>query len=498
MLKLLTSQQIREADAHTIVSGAIDSLDLMESASKAFVECFVDEFPDSTLKITVCCGTGNNGGDGLAIARLLRDKGYRSVRVLIVRFSEKASKDFEANLFRLREIGAAITEIPRAHDLKQDDSDILIDALLGSGLNKALSGEWKQLADAINRSGKVVVAVDAPTGFRSEGPVQPAETLVKADLTITFQRPKINFLLPESARATNYWQVVNIGLDENFIQSSEGPYFLLEEADIRTRLRVRTPFSHKGTFGHALIIAGAPETMGAGLLCASASLYCGSGLTTACIPESGLTALNTSLPEVMAIIREKGMVPDGVEWDKYQAVAIGPGLGISDQSLKLLNQCLKNSGRPLVLDADALNLISANYELMQLVPEGSVLTPHVKEFDRLFGNHDNWWDRLETGIDRAVTLGCTIILKNRYTIIFTPAGKCLFNPTGSPAMSSGGMGDVLTGMITSFIAQGYRPEDAAILGVYLHGAGGQRVEGYVVPASRLVRALPQTLAAFTA
>ncbi len=258
--------------------------------------------------------------------------------------------------------------------------------------------------------------------------------------------------MPDSSPYLQYFEVVQIDLDEAFIQSTEGSYYLLSEDDIRERLRVRLPFSHKGSYGHALLIAGAPETMGAALLCSKASLYSGAGLTSACVPAEGLTALNTAMPEVMAVIRERNQVPAGLQWDKYQSAGIGPGLGTDDESLQILKDTFKNFRKPIVIDADALNLISSNYELMQLVPEFSVFTPHLKEFDRLFGEHKNWWERLETGIDRAVTLGCTIVLKNRYTIIFTPEGRCLFNPTA-----------------------------------------GESVQGYVVPPSRLIEALPEVI-----
>lgn len=493
MLKLLSASQMREADAHTIASKPIASIHLMENASQAFVDLFKEEFPDRTAKISVYCGTGNNGGDGLAIARLLSSQGYENVEVKIARFSGKSTTDFESNFSRLKQSGLSIKEFSQASDAGEEEAGIIIDALLGSGLNKPLSGEWEKLVNWMNGLGKTIVSVDIPTGFKSEGTVDANDIAIHSDLTITFQRPKISFLLPEAADFVQYFEVADIGLDEGFIQNAESPYLMLTGQDVTSRLKARLPFSHKGTFGHALLIAGAAETMGAALLSAEACVYAGAGLTSACIPAEGLTALNTSVPEVMAVIREKDHSLPGVKWDKYQSVAVGPGLGTGEHSLRMLKETLRNFRKPVVIDADALNLIAANYEIMQLVPEFSIFTPHVKEFDRLFGEHKNWWERLGSGIDRAVTLGCTIILKNRYTIIFTSDGKCLFNPTGSPAMASGGMGDVLTGIIASFLAQGYSPSDAAILGVYLHGAAGESLNGYVVPPSRLIEALPETI-----
>lgn len=495
MENLLNTEQMRASDAHTIQSAKISSLNLMEKASKAFVNSFMSEYSEKYNKIAVYCGPGNNGGDGLAIARLLHDEGYQDVDIKIIRFSEKNSEDFQANLKALESYKIPVEEVRDAAQLQEEPAVLLIDAMLGSGLNKPLSGKWEELVSKINSWKKKVVAVDMPTGFRAEGPVGAGDCVVHAKLAISFQRPKINFLLPESAYFLEQHRVVDIGLDETYIQLLNSPYKLIEKADIACRLVKRSDFAHKGTYGHALIIAGSPETMGAALLSAEACLYAGAGLTTACIPEEGLTALNSRSPEIMALIRKESQEPE-IQTSKYTSLAIGPGLGTAADSLKLLTKVMGSYQKPMVLDADALNLIADNYELVRLIPEGSVLTPHMKEFDRLFGEHRSWWDRLETGRDRAKTLGCTIVLKNRYTILFLPDGTCLFNPTGSPAMATGGMGDVLTGIISSFIAQGYKPEDAALVGVYIHGAVGQNTPDYVIPASDLLRKLPSTIASY--
>lgn len=495
MENLLNTEQMRAADAQTIESAKISSLDLMEKAAGAFVSSFISEFSEKYNSIAIYCGTGNNGGDGLAIARMLHDKGFQALDIKVVRFTEKSSADFIANLKALSSYKIPVREIRDAADLTEEPAVLLIDAMLGSGLNKPLSGKWEALVKKINSRNKKVIAVDMPTGFRAEGPLTADDCVVHAKLAITFQRPKINFLLPESAFFLGEHRVVDIGLDESYIQSLDSPYKLIEKEDIACRLVKRGNFSHKGTYGHALMVAGSAETMGAALLSAEACLYSGSGLTTACIPEEGLTALNSRAPEIMALIRSRAQELN-LNADKYTSLGIGPGLGTEANSLKLLTRIMRTYQKPMVLDADALNLIANNYELVQLIPEGSVLTPHMKEFDRLFGEHKSWWERLESGRDRAMTLGCTIVLKNRYTVIFLSDGTCLFNPAGSPAMATGGMGDVLTGIITSFIAQGYKPEDAAMLGVYLHGAIGRNTPDYVIPASDLLRKLPSTIAAY--
>lgn len=494
MLNLLTSEQTRLVDEFTIRQEPVRSIDLMERAATAFTNAFVAHYPDKATAITVYCGTGNNGGDGLAIARLLSLQGY-SVKVRVARFSGKSTKDFDGNLARLLAHRIALDEYRQFQEVKPESSDVIIDALLGPGLNKPLTGEWLTLVEWLNSRGKPIISVDIPSGFKAEGPVSKHDVTIKSHLTISFQRPKINFLLPESALCINKFEVVNIGLNETFIQTQNTPYVWLTADYVASHIKERKAFSNKGTYGHALIIAGATQTMGAALLCAEASLNLGSGLTTVCIPASGVTALNIRVPEVMALLRYDDKLPEDIGWAKYNAVAIGPGLGTSAESKAILKSALTSCKHPTVIDADALNLLAAHPELIALVPQLSVLTPHVKEFDRLFGDHENWWQRMETALRKSAELHVIIVLKNRYTMIFTPAGKCIFNPTGTPAMASGGMGDVLTGMIVSFLAQGYKPEDAAILGVYIHGKTGEEIEksGFsVVTATKLSENIGRT------
>ena len=496
MLPLLISSQIREADAYTIAHEPISSVNLMERAAKAFVGWFVNHFPDKKQPVSVYCGTGNNGGDGLAIARMLHDHHYKAINVKITRFSDKASDDFNANLKKLQKT-VQVTEIKPKDELPAEDSDILIDAMLGSGLNKPLKGDYLKLVKRLNQLQKSVVAVDVPTGFFTEGVVDADATVLKADLVITFQQPKINFLLPESGPVINCWEAVNIGIDEGFLRSLNSPYQFVEEKDIRKMIKPRHKFSNKGTYGHALMVAGQAKTMGAALLCASACAQAGTGLTTACIPESGLTALNSYMPEIMAIIRQGSDLPE-IKWDQFTAIGIGPGLGNDESSLALLVYIFTNYKKPVVIDADALNLISEHKELWGLIPAGSILTPHMKEFDRLFGEHKSWWERLQTAIVKAKEYKICIVLKNDYTISATPDGKAYFNSTSNAAMASGGMGDVLTGIIASLLAQQYSPAEACIIGNYVHGKAGDELampnRMNVVLPGRIVAQLPLTMA----
>ncbi len=490
MLPLLTAAQIREVDAYTIANEPVSSIDLMERASKAWVSWFINHFPDKSQSIAVYCGTGNNGGDGLAIARLLNEHGYQQISVKIARFSEKFSDDFIVNRQRLQQLHIPVQELPAGYQTLTENSDIIIDALLGSGLNKPLSGDFERLVTYLNSLNKTVVAVDVPTGFLTEGDLDEGAAVLNADLVITFQQPKINFLLPESGDHIACWETVNIGLNEEFIQSLQSPYQWVEERDIKEMLKPRKRFSNKGTYGHALLIAGQAKTMGAALLCSSACVYAGAGLTTACVPESGLTALNSYQAEVMAIIRREYELPD-LELDKFTTIGIGPGLGKDEDALTLLQHVLDGYDKPMVIDADALNLLAAHPRLLTQLPAGSILTPHMKEFDRLFGEHQNWWQRLQTLKQKAQELDICIVLKNAYTITATPNGTLYFNSSSNSAMATGGMGDVLTGIITALLAQKYTPEQACLIGVFLHGKAGDEL---ALP-NRLQVVLPRQVAA---
>lgn len=501
MLPLLTAKQIREADAYTIANEPISPIDLMERASRAFVGWFVNHFPDKSQAITIYCGTGNNGGDGLAIARMLYDHKYFDLDIRIARYSEKSTDDFNTNLSRLNQMGLSVRELKPGAEIPPDNSEIIIDALLGSGLNKPLSGDYSDLAAYINGLDKTVVAVDAPTGFFTDGEVDVSSPVIKADLVITFQQPKINFLLPESGPFIKCWEAVNIGINAGFMQSLNSPYLFVEERDIKTMLKPRHHFSNKGTYGHALIVAGQTKTMGAALLSPSACVYAGAGLTTACIPESGLTALNTFMPEIMAVVRKGDELPE-IEWGQFSTIAVGPGLGKDKSALALLNDIFANYKKPIVIDADALNLLAGNPDLWKKVPKGSILTPHMKEFDRLFGKHANWWQRLQSSKEMAVQHQMYIVLKNDHTMIATPEGKVYFNSTSNPAMATGGMGDVLTGIITSLLAQKYTAEEACLIGVYIHGKAGDELalpnRMHTVLPTQVAKQLPFTIAKLTA
>lgn len=484
MQAIISAVQMHLADEYTINHEPVTSFDLMERASAAFVKCFKKDFDDRGLRLAVFCGHGNNGGDGLAIARMLINSGYLNTAVYKINFSPNQSEDNKTNEALLKKMHAPVRYIYKAEDMQFIAADVLIDAVLGSGLNKPLSGEYAQLAQNINSINIPVYAVDIPTGLPADGGVDENYNGIRAQKTITFQRPKFNFFLPESLAATQEFEVVNIGLDEDYIQSLPADHYLLEEKDIRKNLPPRKRFSHKGTYGHALLICGQPQAMGAALLCASGCIHAGAGLVTACIPGSGLTALNASLPEAMYLPRDIGQITSTAE--DYKVVAIGCGLDTNDESKVLLEKALEMQTQ-LVIDADAINLLAKDKNLLDKLPPGTILTPHIKEFDRLFGNHTSWHSRLQTAVGEASSRKLTIVLKNQYTFICHSDKKIYINPTGNPAMAQGGMGDVLTGIIAGLLAQKLSPLHAAWAGCYLHGKAGDRLarNSYVVKASAL-------------
>lgn len=489
MKNIITAVQMREADQHVIETEPIASIDLMEQASQAFVSTFMRLYPDKNTRILICCGTGNNGGDGLAIARLLQEHHYDAITVWIARFTAHESDDFATNFARLHHTPVSIAEfLPTDEFPDNSPHAVVIDAVLGSGLKRPLEGDFLRLARHINNAKKNVIAVDVPTGLRADGVIPIADETIFATHVIAFQRPKLSFFFPESAKAMERFHVVDIGLDERFIENMPSDFKLVEALDIRQIYRRRKPFSHKGTYGHALLIAGSESTMGAALLSCGASLYSGAGLTSACIPADGLVALNTRYPEVMYCAWNDLEN----QWDRFNAVGIGPGIGLAVDLEWVLNHVAK----PMVFDADALTILANRKSLFKKLPKQSILTPHMKEFDRLFGRHDNWWDRVQTAKKQATENQLVIVLKNRYSFIALPDGRVLVNPTGNPAMASGGMGDVLTGMLTSFLAQGYPPEEATVLACYLHGASGDRLAAdgmAVVPATTVIKLIPRVI-----
>jgi len=492
MLKILPTETIKALDAYTIEQGSIASIDLMERACRAFVSWFVEHF-DDRHSIGIVCGTGNNGGDGLGIARLLHDHGY-AVKAWVVKGTVSESIDFTVNLDRAKKTGIEILELTNESDERFfSDRHVLVDALFGSGLTRPVSGIYAHVIECFNKADAIRVAVDIPSGLMADSPsVGP---VVKTDFTVSFQLPKLAFLFPENHSIVGEWVVVDIGLNKDFIKKAETDHFYLTPKDPRRILKKRSKFDHKGVYGHALLIAGSKGKMGAAILAVRAALRSGLGLLSVHVPKCGYQIIQTAVPEAMAFVDGHEEYFTGqVDLKIFSTIGIGPGLGTSKETKKAFEEILKNFGKPLVIDADGLNILGENRDLLRLVPPGSILTPHPKEFERMVGTWQNDFDRMDKLKKLAIQLKSVVVLKGAHSAIASPEGKVCFNSTGNPGMATGGSGDVLTGILTGLLAQGYDCFEAAQLGVYIHGlAGDLAVSEYGMNsliASDLVEFLP--------
>ncbi len=474
-MKIFNIGQIRDWDAYTIENEPIASVELMNRASKTFADWFISTYPDPKRLITVFAGTGNNGGDGLAVARLLHWQ-MREVKVVICDFSGKRSPDFQEQL-RVIEIikDIEIITLNDPNDFLNDLNDaIVIDALFGSGLTRPLEGKWAQVIDFLNHplSHHEIVSIDLPSGLFADRHT-PGDAIVMADRTFSFETPKLAFFFPENAAYVGEWSFGSIGLHRSFYEKTETPFHFLVKEDAAKLVKPRKKFSHKGTYGHALLVAGSYGKMGASVLAAKACLRAGAGLLTVHAPRCGNLVLQTAVPEAMfSADRRAKFWTEAPDLEHYSAIGVGCGIGQMPETAAALFDLLQKTESPLVFDADALNLLAQNPDWWRFVPRYSILTPHPKEFERLFGKSENDFERNDLQRYKAQEHGVFIILKGAHTGIACPDGMCYFNSTGNPGMATGGSGDVLTGILTGLLAQGYSPRDAALLGVFLHGLAG--------------------------
>ncbi len=473
-MKIYTSEQTRKLDAFTIEHQEITSWELMERASMTFVNWFLanaDVTPDTCVH--VLCGTGNNGGDGMAIARILHSLNF-DVSVYLLRVSDKESEDFKRNYDLLKKIPLEVTEVEMFEDLEDIwPEDFVIDAVLGAGLNRPLSQKWCTILDYASFEAPNI-SIDMPSGlYTNKATVSPG---FKADTTYSFQSPKLAFFMPENQDEVGDWVIGDIGLAEEEIEfdsAFETNNHFLDTDTVRFLLRDRKAHDHKGTFGHALVIAGSYGKVGAAVLAAKATLRAGAGLVTVHAPKCAYQIMQISFPEAMVQVdKHEYVFSECVDIKKYAAIGIGPGLGTNELTIKAFSDLLERVNEPLVIDADALNIIAENKDLLDLLPEESILTPHPKEFERLFGETENSFERLEIMRTIAQSYKIYIILKGGNTVIMTPEGVAYINDTGNPGMATGGSGDVLTGILTGLMASGYSPLETCAIGVYLHGLAG--------------------------
>lgn len=477
-MQILAAEQIRAWDEYTILHEPISSIDLMERAAEACYRWLLDHGYGSR-SFTIFCGKGNNGGDGLALARMLASR-QCSVTVHIPEFGHMGTEDFQANLARLHATTASVRFITQESALQPVPADdMVIDALFGSGLNRPLEGLNATVIQHINSSGNEVVSIDIPSGLFVDRSSR-GNVAVRARHTLSFQCYKMAFLVAENALAVGRLHILDIGLHPGFLEQVQTPWTLADDGLARSIFRPRPPFAHKGNFGHALLIAGSYGKMGAAVLSARACLRSGAGLVTAHIPACGYDIFQGAAPEAMAQTDVDNYQITSVPPDisKYTTLGIGPGLGTSPQTIAMLAGLFGQYQHSIVVDADGLNCLAMQKDLLLLVPAHSVITPHPKEFSRLFGEAANDVDRIQLAVQKAKEHELVIVLKGHHTLVATPEGKHYFNTTGNPGMATGGTGDVLTGIITGLLAQGYAPVEAAVLGVYIHGLAGDLAASY--------------------
>lgn len=470
-MKLFSAKQIRDWDNYTIQNEPISSYDLMERAAERITEEIGLLFPE-TSKYAVLCGSGNNGGDGLAVARMLYNRG-NNVEVYLLLESKKVSLDTVRNLQKLPSNITRI-EVISEIDLKNIAQDrIIVDAIFGSGLTRPLKGFYANCINKVNSLRNVKVSIDLPSGLPCDNAFENF-IAVKADYTFTIQQPKLSFLLPESGYYVGKWKVVNIDLSDAYYQKTDSLFYIQNLNDVKAMYNKRDSFAHKGSFGHSLIIAGEFGKVGAAVLCTKSCLHSGVGLVTALIPRCGYDILQMSVPEAMVICgQDINSVSDAnIEWNKYSAIAIGCGIGTGKNAINLFGKALREYTNSLVIDADALNILAEQKEYWNLIKPNTIITPHPKEFDRLFGYCNTSFERVGVQIEMAKKHQLFIVLKGHYTSIATPEGKVYFNNSGNAGMSTGGSGDVLAGLIAGLLSQKYPPFQACIMGVFIHGLAG--------------------------
>ncbi|MBD1397245.1 NAD(P)H-hydrate dehydratase [Pontibacter sp. JH31] len=502
-MKILSAAQTREADAQTIQEESIASEELMERAGRAFAGWFENKFTPEQ-PVYIFCGPGNNGGDGLVVARLLHQRLY-DVQLYLVNEGDQTSHDFQINLERLPH-EVTPQAIKSKKDLPAIPADAcVIDALFGTGLSRPVTGLFAETIDRINQSAACVTSIDIPSGLYTDKQTPLESAILQAAYTVSFELPKLAFFLPQHHLYVGEWHTVPIGLSPRYIKGAETNNHFINQEEIQQLLKPRKKFSHKGTYGHALLICGGYGKMGAAVLAARACLRSGVGLLSVQAPAIGYDVLQTAVPEAMLLPdphrKHLSRLPESLE--KHNALGIGPGIGTERVTKTLLGQLLATTELPLVIDADAINLIASSEKLKAQLPKGKIIfTPHPKEFERLVGKTQNEYDRLEELRRFCREYTCYMVLKGSHSAICTPEGDIYFNTTGNAGMATGGTGDVLTGIITALVAQQYSLKEACQLGVYVHGLAGDLAEASVgeiaLIASDVIEHLPQAFQHLTA
>ena len=496
-MKILTAEQIKQLDAYTIEHEPIASIDLMERASRAFANRIMAEWAPGTV-VKVFAGPGNNGGDALAVSRMLAEAGY-AVSVYLFNTKGHLSPDCEENKQRLLTCGNVnFMEVTTTFDPPVlEASDLVIDGLFGTGVTRPLNGGFASVVKYINASCATVVAIDVPSGLMCEdNAYNVAHHIIKARYTFTFQNPKLAFFFPENEAYVGHWEVLDIGIKDPMLDFTSTPYRFTEERDVCPMLRNRSRFVHKGSVGNAALVAGKRGMAGAAILAARACLRSGVGKLTVHTPEPNVLPLQIAVPEaVISVDPDSLCFSRPFDISHMDALAIGPGIGTTPTTMRAFIELVNMVRVPLVLDADALNILGTYHDWLDQVPKGTVLTPHKKELFGLISSTVNSYEQLEKTRSMCMSRQLFVVVKGALSAVCCPDGSVFFNPTGNPGMATAGSGDVLTGVILSLLAQDYMTDVAVRLGVYLHGLAGdiaaERLGYEGVMASDIVECLPE-------
>lgn len=501
-MKLFSAQELKEWDAFTVQHEPVASIELMERAATA---CMPYLLPHAIAArhIYILCGPGNNGGDGLAIARLLSVANVQT-KVITVYNDSAPSADCKTNLVRLQ--GNKLVNIIELKQQQQlpdfNRSDLVIDCLFGYGLNKPVSGIYQEVIEQVNASTAKVISIDMPSGLPADV-LQPEAikdyTVVQAQQTLTFQSLKHSLIFAETGTYAGNVQVIPIGMHHGFEGHAHAHMEFITSELVQSIIKPRQTFAHKGTQGHVMLAGGSYGKMGASLLMAKGALYSGCGLLHVYVPKVGYTILQTALPEAMVMTDEELYeIRHFPNLQGCTAAAIGPGMGMHAETIKMLGAYLPSIQIPIVLDADALNCCAhllQEHHFSFRFPKQCILTPHPKEFDRLAGFSSNSFERQQKAHAFAQTHGVVVVLKGAYTRVCLPDGRIFVNTSGNAAMATGGSGDVLTGVVSSLLAQGYSVNNAAIAGVFIHGlAGDLAAKGkFAISASEIASTISHTM-----
>ncbi len=502
-MKIFSAAQLNEADKITTEKQQLSSEALMERAGMQLFNWLHQRLDGAPVPIRIFCGIGNNGGDGLVVGRLLIEYGYNVV-VYIVNCSDKRSKNFLLNYDRIKNITKEwpILMTSEADFPEINDEDIIVDAIFGIGLNRSPDGWVKKLIQYLNKTNAFKLAIDIPSGLFANKGLKDREAVLQANHTLTFQTPKLAFFLPQTASFVPSFDILDIGLDAEYIQNTEPMAQLISKAEAQRFYQPRNTFDHKGTYGHALIVAGSYGKMGAAVLSVTSAFKIGAGMLTAYVPECGYNILQTSVPEAMVITDAEDDYISNIKIDfKPSAIGVGMGLGKNIATAEALKKLFQKNDIPFVIDADALNIISENEDVLKLLPKNSILTPHPGELKRLIGEWEDDYQKIEKAIEFSNKHQVVLIIKGAYTI--TVYGEKLYlNTSGNPGMATAGSGDTLSGIITGLLSQGYDPLLASVFGVYMHGSAGDiaaaQLDYEAVMASDIIDAISKAYLALFA